>query len=168
VWDTSRLIDWAIARDDVDASAIAITGNSGGGTTSLFAAACDERIRVAVPSCCFCTFAASIGSIHHCECNYVPGILRLAEMHDVAGLAAPRALRVVAGEEDSIFPIAPARGAFERLEGIYAAAGAAGRCSLYVGPGGHRYYKAGAWPFIREHLGQGRSRRAPRPQDEPR
>ena len=71
-------------------SRIAITGNSGGGTVSLFAAACDTRISVSVPGCYFCTFAGSIGSIAHCDCNYVPGILRLGEMHDVAGLIAAR------------------------------------------------------------------------------
>jgi cephalosporin-C deacetylase-like acetyl esterase len=54
VWDISRLIDWATSRDDVDAKRIAITGNSGGGTISVFAPACDTRISVAVPSCYFC------------------------------------------------------------------------------------------------------------------
>ncbi len=153
VWDISRLIDWALSRDDVDARRIAITGNSGGGTVSLFAAACDERIAVAVPSCYFCTFRASIGSIRHCDCNYVPGILRLGEMYDVAGLIAPRPFRAIAGEQDPIFPIAHVRAAFERLQRIYAAAGAADDCSLYAGAGGHRFYKDGAWPFIRRHFG---------------
>ena len=53
VWDMSRLIDWAIADLPIDAERIAITGNSGGGTVSLFAAACETRISVAVPSCYF-------------------------------------------------------------------------------------------------------------------
>ena len=50
VWDMSRLIDWAIRDLPIDAERIAITGNSGGGTVSLFAAACETRIAVAVPS----------------------------------------------------------------------------------------------------------------------
>lgn len=153
VWDISRLIDWAVAREDVDPGRIVITGNSGGGTVSLFAAACDERISVAVPSCCFCTFAGSIGSIRHCDCNYVPGILRLCEMHDIAGLIAPRPFRALAGRDDRIFPIAQVRKAFDGLRRIYEAAGAGDKCSLYVGEGGHRYYKAGAWPFVRQHVG---------------
>ena len=106
VWDMSRLIDWAIERQGVDPARIAITGNSGGGTVSLFAAACDTRISVAVPGCYFNTFAGSIGSIIHCDCNYVPGILRLGEMHDIAGLIAPRPFLAVAGRDDPIFPIA--------------------------------------------------------------
>jgi dienelactone hydrolase len=152
VWDISRLIDWAVESLPIDGTRIAITGNSGGGTTSLFAAACETRISVAVPSSYFCTFAGSIGSIYHCACNYVPGILRLGEMWDVAGLIAPRAFCAIAGRDDPIFPIQHTRRAFEQLERIYAAAGAGSDCELYVGDGGHRYYSAGAWPFIRRHF----------------
>ncbi|MGC9467117.1 MAG: alpha/beta hydrolase family protein [Anaerolineae bacterium] len=156
VWDVSRLIDWALDTQDVDADRIAITGNSGGGTISLFAAACDPRISVAVPGSYFCTFSGSIGSIHHCACNYIPGILRLGEMYDVAGLIAPRPFRAIAGREDPIFPIEHVKVAFERLKQVYAVAGVPERCSLYVGHEGHRYYKDGAWPFIREHFGHER------------
>ena len=150
VWDVSRLIDWAVERDDVDASRIAITGNSGGGTVSLFSAACEERISVAVPSSYFCTFVGSIGTIHHCDCNYVPGILRLGEMADVAGLVAPRPFCAVAGRDDKIFPIEHALAGFEHLKRIYEAAGVSERCELFVGEAGHRYYPAGSWPFIRK------------------
>jgi hypothetical protein len=156
VWDMSRLIDWAVTRNDVDPDRIAITGNSGGGTVSLFAAACELRIAVSVPSCYFCTFRGSIGSIRHCDCNYVPGILRLGEMDDVAGLIAPRPFQAIAGETDDIFPIEHVRAAFENLRRIYRAAGAPDACGLYVGPGGHRYYSAGAWPFIGRHFGSGK------------
>ncbi len=41
VWDVSRLIDWALKTLPVQESNIIVTGNSGGGTVSLFAAACD-------------------------------------------------------------------------------------------------------------------------------
>ena len=150
VWDTSRLIDWAIAYQEVDRKRIAITGNSGGGAVSLFAAACDSRISVAVPGCYFSTFAGSIGSIIHCDCNYVPGILRLGEMPDVAGLIAPRHFLAVAGRDDPIFPIAHTEAAFAQLAAIYRAAGVPDRCELYVGNGGHRYYKERVWPFIAE------------------
>ncbi len=150
VWDISRILDWAMQTWPVDAQRVAVTGNSGGGTTSLFAAACEERITVAVPSCYFCTFQASIGSIHHCECNYVPGLLREAEMYDVAALIAPRPLLAIAGKDDTIFPISGVRDAFERLHAVYKVAGAGERCELYVGDGPHRYFKAGSWPFIRK------------------
>jgi dienelactone hydrolase len=155
VWDLSRLIDWALANLDVDPQRTAVTGNSGGGATTLFAAACDTRIAVAVPSSYFCTFAACIGTIRHCDCNYVPGILRLGEMYDVAGLIAPRPFLAINGERDHIFPISASRFAFEKTKHIYTIAGASDNCRHYVGAGGHRYYKAAAWPFINQHFQQG-------------
>ena len=152
VWDISRLIDWALGHLDVAAQQIAITGNSGGGTVSLFAAACEPRISVAVPSSYFCTFQGSIGSIHHCDCNYVPGVMRLGEMYDVAGLIAPRPFSAIAGREDPIFPIEHVKSAFEQLQQVYTVAGVRENCQLHIGDGGHRYYKDGAWPFLRKHF----------------
>ncbi len=150
VWDISKIIDWATRNLPVDTTRIAVTGNSGGGTVTLFAAACDTRITVSLPSSYFCTFAGSIGTIAHCDCNYIPGILELGEMGDIAGLIAPRAFCAIHGEKDPIFPIAETRKSFRHLQQIYAAAGVPGNCELYVGSGGHRYYKDGAWPFVKK------------------
>ncbi|MBV5313137.1 MAG: acetylxylan esterase [Prolixibacteraceae bacterium] len=152
VWDVSKLIDWALKNLPVDPAKIVVTGNSGGGTVTLFAAACDTRISVAVPSSYFCTFVGSIGSVHHCDCNYVPGIMQLGEMADVAGLIAPRPFCAVQGIKDNIFPIAESRKAFAHLKQIYAAAGVPENCELYEGQEGHRYYKAGVWPFVGKHF----------------
>lgn len=152
VWDVTRLIDFAEGREELDDGRIAITGNSGGGTVSVFAGAVDGRIGVVAPGSYFCTFEASIGSIHHCECNYIPGLLELGEMWDVAGLVAPRAFIAINGREDGIFPIDATRRSFDRLSKIYEANDIADRCELFVGSQGHRYYKDGAWPFISAHL----------------
>jgi len=152
VWDISRIIDWIATLPQCDSSKIVVTGNSGGGTATLFAAACDERIAVAMPSCYFSTFLDSIGSIIHCACNYVPGMLLHAEMADIAGLIAPRPFLAIAGLTDEIFPIAAVRSSFTRLQAIYRAAGAEDRCALSVGEGGHRFFKRDAWPFVRTHL----------------
>ena len=153
VWDTSRLIDWAVANLPIDADRIAITGNSGGGTISVFASACDTRIALSMPGCYFCTFVGSIGTIHHCECNYVPGLLRLGEMYDVAGLIAPRPFCAIAGRHDPIFPIDHVHEAFDRLKAVYEVAGAGDKCELAVGEGGHRFFKTPAWDFVRRHFG---------------
>ncbi len=152
VWDISKLIDWALETLPVDASRIVVSGNSGGGTATLFAGACDTRIAISVPSSYFCTFAGSIGAMYHCECNYVPGILDDGEMADVAGLTAPRFFCALNGRYDPMFPFAEAQKAFGHLKEIYEAAGVPGHCELYAGEGGHRYYKEGAWRFIHAHL----------------
>ena len=73
-------------------------------------------------------------------------------MHDVAGLIAPRPMLIVAGQDDAIFPIEGVRRAYAELEKIYAASGFKNNVELYVGDGGHRYYKKRVWPFIDEKL----------------
>jgi hypothetical protein len=125
---------------------VGIMGNSGGGTVSLFAAALLPRIRMAMPSCYFCTFADSIMSLYHCPCNYVPGLMEYAEMSDIAGLACPKPLVLVSGKEDFIFPIRATRKAFKNLKAIYAEQSASDRVKLKVGPQGHRFYADLAWP----------------------
>jgi dienelactone hydrolase len=148
VYDVERGIDYLATRGDADMRRVGVMGNSGGGTISIYAAALLSRLAFAMPSCSFCTFRDSIGAIYHCADNYVPGILKVADMADVLGLFAPRPVVVVAGREDGIFPIDGVRLAFEQLRRIYAAAGAEDACHLVVGEGGHRFYAADAWPVM--------------------
>ena len=70
----------------------------------------------------------------------------------MAGLIAPRPFNAIAGRSDPIFPIDQVEFAYERLRQVYAVAGVADACQLYIGEGGHRYYKDGAWPFVRRHF----------------
>lgn len=148
VYDIDRGIDYLASRDDINMKRIGMMGNSGGGTATVFAAALLPRIAFAMPSCYFCTFADSIMSIHHCLCNYVPGLLQYAEMADVLGLFAPKPVVVVAGRHDPIFPLAATRRAFRHLQRIYRAAGAPSSCRLVVGEGEHRFYADDAWPVM--------------------
>ncbi len=154
VWDVQRLLDWALQRDDIDAGRVVLTGNSGGGTVTLFVSAVDERVRVCVPACYFCTFEHSIGSIKHCACNYIPGMLQAAEMADVAALIAPRPFLAVNGAQDPIFPIEATRASHARLQQVYALFDAEDACRLSVGDDGHRYYQSLVWPVVREFLAQ--------------
>lgn len=152
VWDVSRVLDWALEALPVDKKNLIVTGNSGGGTMALFAGAMDKRFTMSIPGSYFCTFTACIGAMRHCDCNYIPGILDLGEMYDIAGLTAPRHFRAIHGVLDNGFPIEGTRFALEKTQAIYKAAGAEGLCTLYEGPEGHRYYSAGAWDYIRENL----------------
>ncbi|ELZ63444.1 hypothetical protein C457_19423 [Haloferax prahovense DSM 18310] len=152
VWDVRRLVDFVEGHSALDADRLAVCGHSGGGTVALLAGALDDRIGHVVACASVCPFEDSIVPIDHCLCNYVPGLRRLGEVWDIAGLVAPRSLRIVAGESDPIFPIAGTRRAFDRIQGRYRAADAEGECSLFVGDGGHRFFEAGAWPFLRDRL----------------
>ncbi len=154
VFDVDRTIDYLESRDDVDPKRIGVMGNSGGGTISLFSAALLDRLQFAMPSCYFCTFKASLMSIKHCECNYVPGLLAYSEMADVMGLFAPKPVVLVAGQTDDIFPIEAVKASFEKLKEIYAAAGAPDQCRLVIGQGGHRFYADPGWAAAKELIPQ--------------
>lgn len=150
--DTMTCVDYLLSRGDVDPMRIVATGNSGGGTATVFGTAVDERFAAAVPSCYFCTFRDSIMAMSHCICNFTPGLMTKLEMYDICGLHAPKPMLIVAGKDDPIFPIAGVREAFERLREIYEAFGAVENLELYVGEGGHRYYAARVWSFLEEKL----------------
>jgi dienelactone hydrolase len=152
VFDVDRGIDYLAQRGDADMARLGVMGNSGGGTVTLFAAALLPRVQIAMPSCYFCSFRASIMSMHHCMCNYVPRLFQYAEMGDVLGLFAPRPVIVVAGRQDTIFPLPGVRKQFAHLRRIYTAAGAADRCRLVIGPEGHRFYADLAWPRAQKAL----------------
>ncbi len=148
VFDIDRVIDYLEARGDVDMKRIGVMGNSGGGTVSMFAGGLLNRLSWIMPSCYFCSFKASLMSIEHCICNYVPQMLLWGEMSDVAALAAPKPLVLVSGLEDSIFPIKEAREEFVKVKEIYRQFGAEEHCHHIVGAGGHRFYAADSWPIM--------------------
>jgi hypothetical protein len=149
VYDMERFLDWAVQSFEVDESRVLMMGNSGGGVVTTYAAACDERITVAVPSCSFDLLQAR-GCIMHCDCNLVPGILHFGEFYDVAGLIAPRRLLIVNGRHDSLHRPAEVDQAAEKVAHIYEAAGASANFSHQFGEEGHRFYKDIMWPFIEQ------------------
>jgi hypothetical protein len=138
-WDGMVALNYLQQRDDLMQGVVGCTGNSGGGTTTLFLSALDDRITVSVPSCYFCSFKHSILGVYHCECNYVPRILEYAEMGDIAALIAPRPVRFIAGEHDPIFPLQGVKEQFETVQQAYRLMDASDRCSLAIHPGEHAY-----------------------------
>lgn len=152
VWDVFRAMDYLETRPDVDAKRVGIMGISGGGKTTLFAAALDRRLKAVVISGYFNTFRDSIYRISHCICNYIPGILRYAEMPDIAGLIAPRPLHIESGTDDPIFPVKATKKAFAELRRIYALFDATDRLNLYIFPGGHEFNGKKAFPFLKRWL----------------
>ena len=150
VWDLSRAIDVLEGMKDLglDTDKILITGNSGGGTVSFYAACYDERIKFSAPSCAFCSYLTSILNVPHCSCNYIPGILDWFEMEDLSCLIAPRPFTVIAGQGDKIFPIEGVRNSFEVVKEIYKAAGAPDACRMVETPMPHWWCKDIVWDAI--------------------
>ena len=152
VWDVMRTIDYIGTRSELDSNRIGCMGISGGGTATLFSTVLEPRIRVALVSGYLNTFRDSVGSLAHCIDNYVPGILNWAEMHDLAGLIAPRPLFVESGEKDNIFPIRASIESFTKVREIYRVFGAADRIEQEVFPDEHSFWGKRGIPFLARHL----------------
>lgn len=148
MFDVHKAIDALAYFSKCDTDKIFITGNSGGGTATYYASCYDERIKLCVPSCAFCSYKESIMNIYHCSCNYIPNAFHYFEMQDLACLIAPRPIAVIAGKKDDIFPIEGVREGYKTLSAIYAAAGAPDACRLVETPREHWWCVDIVWETI--------------------
>ena len=101
----------------------------------------------------FSTFKDSILAMHHCTCNFVPGLAQFGEMYDLVGLIAPRPLLVQAGDHDPIFPIGAVKTSVARARQVYRVFGAAEQVESDFFEGRHRIHGVRAYAFLREKLG---------------
>jgi cephalosporin-C deacetylase-like acetyl esterase len=144
VAESLAALDVLAARPEVDAARLGITGTSGGGWSSIFATALDERIRAAAIVCIVNTHRGQIRAARGtgwdgavCLCNQLPALAAAGSVSEIMALAAPRALLQVNALDDPPFPIEGARAVAHGLERLYAAAGAATRYRYVEVPGGH-------------------------------
>jgi len=95
VQDGMRAIDYLLTRPEVDQARI-----GAGGALTMYTAALDDRVRVAFVNSFLGKYIAASLNEEHCPCNDIPGILRYADMGDVASLIAPRPVMFVNGRRD--------------------------------------------------------------------
>ncbi|HEX7057105.1 MAG TPA: alpha/beta hydrolase family protein [Bacilli bacterium] len=139
VFEARRAIDLLPELTGGQARRIGCVGFSGGGMIAALVSALDKRICKTVISGYTNTFQGSIMSVRHCLDNYIPGILKLAEMPDIIGLIAPRPLFVEAGANDPLFPVKHVRQAYSRLTEIYRHYHAERQLALDIFPGKHEF-----------------------------
>lgn len=148
LWNAIRAIDYLETRPEVDAKRIGITGRSGGGATSWFVGAADERVQAIVP-------VAGIADLHahlceapaarlkdgviagHCDCMYMVNTYRW-DFPLVAALCAPRPLLLGNSDADDIFPVPGYRRLADKVAKVYALYGAGDRFQLLETKGPHR------------------------------
>ncbi len=152
VYDVTRCIDYLETRPECDRKRIGCMGISGGGTITTFAAAVEERIHAALISGYLSHWRHSIMPLHHCEDNYVPGVLQFAEMPDIATLIAPRPVFFENGTEDNIFPIKSARSAYRKIKAAYRMLGLADHCGMQIFNGPHQFCGEKGFPFLEKWL----------------
>lgn len=152
VWDAMRAIDYLQTLPQVDPARIGCLGLSWGGTHTMYTAALDERVRVAVISGAFGTFQDALIDAPECPCQYVPNLLRWADLPDIVSLIAPRPLLIENGAADPHYTIEIVRREFERVRRLYDLLGHADRVALAVPPGNHRFDGTRAFPWLARWL----------------
>ena len=155
LWDLRRGLDLLCEHQLVDPKRVGMVGLSFGGTTTLFLAAWDRRVRAAVVSGYFSSWGVC-GAVpwNMCGSQVLPGIATELDHAELGALVAPRPLLIESGTDDVLFPVEAARDEFERLAAAYAGFGAPDRVVHDVFDGGHRWHGEQAYPFLERWLGR--------------
>jgi dienelactone hydrolase len=159
VFDGMRLVDYLETRRDTDMKRLSAMGISGGGMHTMFSTCLDKRIQACVICGYYSTFRDSILAMHHCPCNYVPGLWRFGEMHDLIGLIAPRPVLIVSGDHDECFPIGAVRRGVAAARKVYSVFGTRDAVQTDLFEGRHRISGRKAYGFLTKCVGPGTSRR---------
>ncbi len=152
VADALRCIDYLETRDDADlSSGVAMTGVSGGGTTTIFSGVIDPRITVTGPSCCLspledlairqCYSACPEGRMWR---RYADGI----DYVDIIGATAPKPTLVMAGKGDEVFRIEDTTALAETARKLFRAGGWEDRFEFFADDSGHAYTLVQAERFV--------------------
>ncbi len=158
-WDTMRLIDYLVTRDDVDPARIGLTGISKGGMETLIVAAADPRVAAAAPligvqsfkwgldNNAFQARAQSLGdavpdpnsaaSARMFYDRVAPGLVDLYDGPEMLPLVSPRPFIVIAGLTDPRNPMPGVQLTMAAAMTAYARDGAADRVKLFTANVGH-------------------------------
>jgi dienelactone hydrolase len=153
LWDLARALDVLEQHPLVDPDRIGMVGLSYGGTSTLFLAAWDARVRAAVVSGYFNEWReAHRVPWNLCGSQVLPGMLGELEHVDLGALIAPRPLLIETATEDLICPESGARREVARLAAVYETLGVPERLEHDVFEGGHRWNGVRAYPFLERWL----------------
>jgi cephalosporin-C deacetylase-like acetyl esterase len=137
--DSMRGIDYLISRRDVNAERIGALGCSGGGTSTAYLAALDDRVKVAGVACYITSFKELLPSatgVQEAEQSIPHFIEQGLDFGDYVELFAPKPYAIISTTAD-MFPFEGAKQTHEEAARIYKLYGAEDRLQWITGPGGH-------------------------------
>lgn len=144
----SRSLTYFTRRKDIDPARIGMIGLSYGGFYTLFAAALDPRIRVALSSC----FFNDRRTYGWPDWSWFNSANRLLDA-EVGALVCPRPLYIEVGRKDDLFDVRRARPEARKLATFYHTLGLAERFRYKEHAGGHELDRADdGIDFLCRHL----------------
>ena len=138
-WNGIRAIDYLTGRPDVDPDRIGITGRSGGGATSWWIAALDDRVKAAVPVAGITDLTNHVidGCVDgHCDCMYFVNTYGW-DYSMLASLIAPRPLLISNTDRDPIFPLDGVYRTYVQVRKVYEMLGMPDNLALNIAAGPH-------------------------------
>ena len=168
-----RSLDYLVSRADIDPKRIGATGRSGGGMTTFFLAAIDERVRASAPvSGTLSTngWVRNRLTFAHCDCQYPVNSYGLL-YSEIGALIAPRVQLLANADADRGFPMDAFTEMVEKMREVYRLYKAEPAIRTAVTPGGHSDIEVIRLPvysfFLKEFLGIDNPVSAEGPFDEP-
>jgi len=137
--DSMRGIDYLLSRRDVNADRIGALGCSGGGTSTAYLAALDDRVKVAGVACYITSFKELLPSatgVQEAEQSIPHFIESGLDFADYVELFAPKPYAIISTMSD-MFPFEGARQTRDEAARFYKIYGAEDHLQWITGPGGH-------------------------------
>jgi cephalosporin-C deacetylase-like acetyl esterase len=155
-----RAVDYLASRSDFDPKRIGATGRSGGGMTTFYLAAIDERIRASAPVSG--TLSTNLWvkkrlTFAHCDCQFPVNTYGML-YSEIGALIAPRPHLQVNADTDPGFPMDAFEDLIAKMRHVYRLYNADNSLQTAVAPGGHSDIEAIRLPvysfFLKEFLGK--------------
>lgn len=130
-----QALDYLLSRPEVNPAATGAMGVSLGGELAMYLGVLDPRVKFVGASGFFASFKDYFPRVS--PSLFVPGLLDVADIPDLAAMVAPRPLWLQNGQKDRLLSADGAKASFDTVQKAYTAAGAPGGAVLDVHPGGH-------------------------------
>ncbi|MBI4660899.1 MAG: acetylxylan esterase [Verrucomicrobia bacterium] len=157
--NAKRALDYLCSRADLDRSRIGATGRSGGGMTTFFLAAIDDRVAAAAPVSGTLSTEGWVKqrlTSAHCDCQYPVNSYGLL-YSEIGALIAPRIQLLCNADADRGFPMDAFNEMVAKMREIYRLHDADAALRTAVARGGHADTETMRLPvysfFLKEFLG---------------
>ena len=127
VWDDQRVADYLLTRPEVDPKRVGCCGLSLGSVRSIYLGALHPAVRASAAVCWMAEYQPMARNNVRNGIGFtklVPGLYNDLDWPDVGGLHLPGCLLTFNGLQDKLYPLEAAKAAVEKLQRIFAKAGA--------------------------------------------